>query len=148
MTAIDLSIRKAFEARLKVVCAAAAAADLIEWRNLPFDRQAALTTNGGLGYFLRPSYHPSDERARTLGPNPRVEHKGFFTVGIFVQSGLGPDLADEVAGLIRVGFVYGQTLTRDGLTIEITRRQRGTALTDDGWEYVPISIYWTLWRET
>ena len=147
-TTVDMSIRKALEKQLTVACAAAHAAKMIEWPNLPFDRQDALKENNGPGYFLRPSFHPADERPKTLGSTPRVEHRGFFTVAVFAQPGGSEDPADLVVGQIRDGFPYSQPLTRDGLTIEITRRQRGTANTVDGWYYLPISIYWTLWRET
>lgn len=147
-TVIDASIRKALEKQLTLACPEANTSKLIEWPNLPFNRKAALKSENGLGYFLKPTFHPTDERPRTLGNAPRVEHKGFFKIGIYAEPGGSEDLVDSVVGLIRDGFPYSQPLTRDGLTIEITRRQRGTATPVDGWYYLSISVYWTLWRET
>lgn len=143
-----LKIRKLMFSQLEVACADLNNAGLIEWPNETFDKSVALTENGGPGAYLKPTMHPTDERARTMGPNPRVQNDGFMRVGIHTEPGIGQDLAEIIEGQIRAGFPYSVPLTRDGLSIEITRRLSGTATPIDSWYYLPVSIYWTLWRAT
>lgn len=142
----DLKIKKALGKALERACPEAAAAAHIEWPNLPFDKNRCLKTNQGLGYYLKPTFHPVDRRARTLGKRPRVQSDGFMRIGINTETGVSEDLATLIQGRIETGFPYGEPLFWDGLGVEITQVLPGSANPVDGWYYLPVSVHWTLWR--
>ncbi|MBU0801402.1 MAG: DUF4128 domain-containing protein [Alphaproteobacteria bacterium] len=144
----DITIRKALEAQLQTTLPDLYAANLIEFENLPVDKDAALTDNAGPGVYVRARYLPADERPMTLGNSPRIQHDGIFTIGIFLQSGKPTDIIDTLVARLRAGFPLSTPLTRDGLTIEIARLKRGAGEGVPSWYYVPFDITWTLWRET
>lgn len=145
---VTLKTRKLMGHYLELAVPDLKAAGLIEWPNRAFDKSRALKSNNGPGVYIKVTFHNTNQRAMTLGKNPRVQNDGFMRVGIHSELGIGEDPVDLVQGQVLAGFPYSTPLTRDGLSLEITRRLPGTANPVDGWYYLPLSIYWTLWRAT
>ncbi len=140
------TIRKALEGQLASALEAEGivVANYIEWPNSGFD-------DSEVNEKCRPTFHSNRERARTLGPAPRVEMRGFFKIGLFQRAGSGVDRFDTLEQIIRSAYPYGEQLDAvGGFKVEIESLLTGTVLLsqDKIWAYQPIDVYWNVWRST
>jgi len=96
--------------------------------------------------YVRFSFHPAPRRVVTMGPNGRIEGRGFAKIGVFTRLGESQDRNDTIAGIVAAAYPYNLNLVRDGIRVTITTTDHGQFVERDGWGYSPVDANWDVWR--
>lgn len=138
MASSKLTIRKAFEARLKTTFTAYAQTVSVNWPDGDtFDGSTALLT-------AEPSLHMAPEAPKTMGPTPRVQRGGHYLVMLALKSGQPEDLLDDLVQHVLDAFPYSSDLTAGGDAIQIDGKSAGASVPVDGWVKCPVDIQWSI----
>ena len=109
----------------------------IAYPNIPY------TPSAGTSY-LRASFIPADTAQASLGSSGKDETNGVYQVDVVVPRGSGrPSLVDTVAD----AFKRGTTLTYNSRTLRVRSVSIGSAILDDEWYFVPVSIDFQIYTE-
>lgn len=113
----------------------------IRWPGIPLPKQAP-------NEYVRYSFHPAPVTVRTMGPNGRIEGRGFIKLGVFTRLGEPQDRNDTIAGVVARAFPYNLNLVREGIRVTITTADHLQFVEMDGWGYSPVDVNWDVWRTT
>lgn len=109
----------------------------IAFPNIPYTPSADTT-------YLRASFLPADTVQSSLGTSGRDETNGVYQVDVVAPRGSGrPSLPDTVADT----FKRGTVLTYNSRSLRVRSVSIGSAILDDEWYFVPVSIDFQIYTE-
>ena len=92
--------------------------------------------------YLRESFLPNIKDAVGLGHASADDYEGLYQVSVVAGRGDRRFDAQEQARLIALHFPRGAEYTYNGVTVKITGAQMASAITEDGWYQIPVTISW------
>ena len=109
----------------------------IAFPNVPYTPSAQTS-------YLRASLIPADTVQASLGTSGKDETNGIYQVDVVVPRGSGrPGLIDTVAD----AFKRGTVLTYNSKSLRVRSVSMGSAILDDEWYFVPVSINFQIYTE-
>lgn len=109
----------------------------IAYPNTPYKPQAGTA-------YVRASFIPNETLQASLGSTGKDETLGIYQVDVVVPRGSGrPQLLDTVADL----FKRGTVLTYNGVNLRIRSVSMASAILEDEWYFVPISVNFQTYTE-
>lgn len=129
-------IRAAFEKQVQNI---SGVPSLLSWENVDFDPQAETE-------YLRLELVPLSSSPAVRGPNPTEEHRGVFSVGVFVPTNRGPNRADVLADATRDAFPASSFLTEGTTTVHLRSASRGQGVLINPFYFVPVEIRWVCFK--
>ena len=125
-------IQAALDTKLSTISGTA-----IAFPNVPYKPSAGTS-------YLRSSFLPADTVQASLGSTGKDETNGIYQVDVVVPRGSGrPSLVDSVADT----FKRGTVLTYNSRTLRVRSVSIGSAILDDEWYFVPVSIDFQIYTE-
>jgi len=125
-------IQAALDTKLSTITSAP-----IAYPNVPYKPQAGTT-------YIRASFLPTETLQASMGATGKDETNGIYQIDVVVPRGSGrPSLLDTVADV----FKRGTVLTYNGVKLRIRSVSIGSAITDEEWYFVPISVNFQTYTE-
>lgn len=135
------TIRAALESRLKTWADAQAPAIPCAWENVPY-----LPTVGAR--YLRPYMIPAATYDAAVTADI-TRYTGIFQVSIYMPEGTGAGAAETIAESLIALYPITISIDKSGLNIVIERTPSiGTAMHDEGWRVLPVSIRYRVDKTT
>jgi len=125
-------VQAALDAKLATITATP-----IAFPNIPYKPQAGTV-------YLRATFLPADTVQASMGEDGKDETNGIYQVDVVVPRGTGrPQLTDTVADL----FKRGTVLTYNGVKVRVRSVSMASAILDEEWYFVPISVNFQTYTE-
>jgi len=135
------TIRAALESRLKTWADAQAPAIPCAWENVPY-----VPTVGAK--YLRAYILPAATYDAAI-TGDLTRYTGIFQVSIYVPEGTGAGAAETIAESLIALYPITLSIAKSGLSIVIERTPSiGTAMNDEGWRVLPVSIRYRVDKTT
>ena len=92
--------------------------------------------------YLRESFLPNIKDAVGVAHTSADDYEGLYQVSVMAGRGDRRFAAQEQARLISLHFPRGAEYTYNGVTVKITGTRLASAITEDGWYQIPVTISW------
>jgi len=92
--------------------------------------------------YLRESFLPNIKDAVGVAHTSADDYEGLYQVSVMDGRGDRRFDAQEQARLISLHFPRGAEYTYNGVTVKITGTRLASAITEDGWYQIPVTISW------
>ena len=92
--------------------------------------------------YLRESFLPNIKDAVGVAHTSADDYEGLYQVSVMDGRGDRRFDAQEQARLISLHFPRGAEYTYNGVTVKITGTRLASAITEDGWFQIPVTISW------
>ena len=92
--------------------------------------------------YLREAFLPNIKDAVGVAHTSADDYEGLYQVSVMDGRGDRRFDAQEQARLISLHFPRGAEYTYNGVTVKITGTRLASAITEDGWYQVPVTISW------
>ena len=92
--------------------------------------------------YLRESFLPNIKDAVGVAHTSADDYEGLYQVSVMAGRGDRRFDAQEQARLISLHFPRGAEYTYNGVTVKITGTRLASAITEDGWYQIPVTISW------
>jgi hypothetical protein len=92
--------------------------------------------------YLRESFLPNIKDAVGVAHTSADDYEGLYQVSVMDGRGDRRFDAQEQARLISLHFPRGAEYTYNGVTVKITGARLASAITEDGWYQIPVTISW------
>jgi len=133
MSAAEKDINTALSVRLAEL--QTAGVPPIAWENAEYT-----PVEGSL--YLRESFLPNIKDAVGVAHTSADDYEGLYQVSVMDGRGDRRFDAQEQARLISLHFPRGAEYTYNGVTVKITGTRLASAITEDGWYQIPVTISW------
>lgn len=134
---VEVAIESALLSRAQAFAAAQSPALAISLPNIAFTPPAA----GQNVKWLRATFLPAPSVETGIAWNAHNQHYGLFQLDVFYGQGAGEYAPGRLASAIIAYFARGTVLTKDGVSVRITKQPyRGPMIKDDPWQMLPVSI--------
>lgn len=109
----------------------------VAFPNVPYKPQAGMP-------YLRATFLPAETVQASMGATGKDETNGIYQIDVVVPRGSGrPQALDAIADL----FKRGTVLTYNGVKLRIRSVSIDSAILDDEWYFVPISVSFQTYTE-
>ena len=92
--------------------------------------------------YLRESFLPNIKDAVGVAHTSADDYEGLYQVSVMDGRGDRRFDAQEQARLISLHFPRGAEYTYNGVTVKITGTRLASAITEEGWYQIPVTISW------
>lgn len=92
--------------------------------------------------YLRESFLPNIKDAVGVAHTSADDYEGLYQVSVMDGRGDRRFDAQEQARLISLHFPRGAEYTYNGVKVKITGTRLASAITEDGWYQIPVTISW------
>ena len=92
--------------------------------------------------YLRESFLPNIKDAVGVAHTSADDYEGLYQVSVMDGRGDRRFDAQEQARLISLHFPRGAEYTYNGVMVKITGTRLASAITEDGWYQIPVTISW------
>ena len=92
--------------------------------------------------YLRESFLPNIKDAVGVAHTSADDYEGLYQVSVMDGRGDRRFDAQEQARLISLHFPRGAEYSYNGVTVKITGTRLASAITEDGWYQIPVTISW------
>ncbi|MGA1073362.1 MAG: phage tail terminator-like protein [Pseudohongiellaceae bacterium] len=133
MSAAEKDINTALSVRLAEL--QTAGVPPVAWENAEYT-----PVEGSL--YLRESFLPNIKDAVGVAHTSADDYEGLYQVSVMDGRGDRRFDAQEQARLISLHFPRGAEYTYNGVTVKITGTRLASAITEDGWYQIPVTISW------
>jgi hypothetical protein len=92
--------------------------------------------------YLQESFLPNIKDAVGMAHTSADDYEGLYQVSVMDGRGDRRFAAQEQARLISLHFPRGAEYTYNGVTVKITGTRISSAITEDGWYQIPVTVSW------